>query len=241
MNISNNSTKLPVYNVNEIFLSVEGEGKRVGELTTFVRFQGCNLSCSYCDTQYACNFEKENYTQYTIDELMDKISSIGGNCKNITLTGGEPLLQEHLTQLIKELAGLGYGINLETNGATDLSVLEEIYKIAVITMDCKVESSGMKDKIVYSNFNKLRAQDVIKFVVQNEKDLDFMKRFTKIHAFLDRRGERRLGKPRIFVGAVFGTITNKEIVEYLKDNKLYGITLQLQIHKYIWEPTERGV
>lgn len=210
------------FDINEIFYSIDGEGKRSGQLCTFVRFNGCNIRCAYCDTPYAlCSMK--NYME--IDEIKDIIKKY--KCKNITLTGGEPLLQKNLLNLIKSLQD--YDINIETNGTLDIE--KYLLKNTFITMDIKTPSSREDEKNLYSNINKLRKKDILKFVVGSKEDIKFSYEIIKKYN----------PKCIIYFSPIFGKITGDEIVEEMKKYKNYDIKLQLQIHKYIWDADKRGV
>lgn len=226
--------------INEIFSSIEGEGIRTGYLVTFIRSFRCNLLCRYCDTLYAVQPEKigekteNSYIDMTVDEIIEKCKKLGN--KRITFTGGEPLIQPEALELISKLTVEGFEVNIETNGAVDLAKFVKFndefpidYKKLIITMDWKSPYSGMRDKMITENLYKLSEVDVLKFVVANKEDLDDMKEVIKD---VDCN---------IFVSPVFGQIEPKEIVEYLKENNLQNVRMQLQLHKYIWPVDMRGV
>lgn len=213
--------------VNEIFGSIDGEGLRTGELATFIRLTGCNLRCRYCDTAYAFN-EGE---LLTIEEILNKVSNIG--YKNITLTGGEPLLSKNSYKLIEELIKNNYNVNIETNGAIDITPLLD--KNVLITMDYKTKSSNMNDKMKKSNIINLRENDVLK-IVCNKNDFDDITNLLK---------ENKI-KSYIYLSPIFNEIEPSELVDYLKDLHKKGIKtdkirIQIQLHKIIWNPNKRGV
>lgn len=144
--------------VAEIFLSLQGEGVLMGTPTVFVRFVGCNLDCAWCDTNYA----KSGGVEMTVNEILDKIEHF--NTPFVSLTGGEPLLQEDINTLITSLLEESYHITLETNGSlalNELPVSEEI----MISMDMKCPSSGMTRSEMYDNLSFLSPQDQLKFVI----------------------------------------------------------------------------
>lgn len=208
--------------VNEIFYSIDGEGKRTGCPSVFVRLAGCNLRCNYCDTEYA--FSEGDLMQ--ADEIMKTIKSF--YCKNVTITGGEPLLQKNTIKLLKQLSGDGYRVIVETNGAVNIV---DAQKYASICMDWKMPSSGMSSKMLLRNISKLRKDDSLKLVVRNE-DLEYAK---KILYKWD------LECP-VYISPVFGDVKLSDIAEFVKS--YHGgntVLMQLQIHKYIWKPEERGV
>lgn len=214
--------------VVEIFESIDGEGIRAGVPVTFIRLHGCNLNCSYCDSRYAC--EGSDYTEMAVCEIVQKVQEFGHPC--ITITGGEPLLQSDVKYLIQELAGENYKINIETNG----SVRVESYmkkKNVIITLDYKCPSSGMEDKMDVENLKVLRSKDVLKFVVGSREDLDKAEEVIAQYGLQDRC--------HIFFSPVFGKIEPHEIVEYVLEKHLDSVRVQLQLHKFIWDPDKRGV
>lgn len=221
--------------INEIFYSIEGEGIRAGIPCIFIRTYGCNLNCSYCDSNYAC--KGDEYVEMTPVEILNKISDYP--TKYVTLTGGEPLLQKGAINLIEDLCRHGYKVNIETNGAVDLSSInkfrEEHWRLLsddlIITMDWKSISSGMSSAMLIDNLKYLKSQDVLKFVVGSNEDLIQMKQF------LD---SNRIYTKNIFVSPIFGDIEPKTIVEFILSNTP-NVRMQLQIHKFIWDANMRGV
>lgn len=212
--------------VNEIFSSIEGEGIRAGYPVTFIRLYGCNLHCSYCDTRYSC--EGGEFTRMTVDEILDKVADLGFH--RVTLTGGEPLIHRDVNELIMALLKAEYEVNIETNGAVYIAPYTH-YKKLIITLDYKSISSGQNSEMWLSNFPLLRKHDVLKFVVGTREDLDDMRRIVTFNNLTCN----------IYVSPVFGKIEPKEIVEYIKEHKLENCRLQLQMHKYVWPPQQRGV
>lgn len=214
------------YKVVEIFDSIEGEGKRAGELCTFVRFYGCNLNCSYCDTPYGK--EGAQYTEMELDEIIGKLTY-----KNVTLTGGEPLIQLGIRTLVAALVGLGFYVNIETNGSR--GILDIKSDNLFYTMDWKCPSSGMTDEMYSRGFLGLTDKDVVKFVVGDKNDLlkakEFMHQLSHYEA-----------NPMFYISPVFGKIEPAEIVDFMKEElKHKKVRVQLQLHKFIWDPNKRGV
>ena len=205
--------------VNEIFFSIDGEGKRAGKLAAFIRLAGCNLRCSYCDTEYA----------FTDGQLMriDEIAEAVEGWENVTVTGGEPLLQD-IHALLERLQG--HEVNIETNGSVDVTPYHA-YPWVFFTLDYKCPSSGMESSMLEKNFQTLRPQDVLKFVVGDMEDLRTAQQVCEKY------------EPRclVYLSPVFGKIEAKEIVEYMKSARYKNWRLQLQLHKYIWPPDARGV
>ena len=155
--------------VIEKFLSINGEGLKSGELAVFIRFMGCNLRCPYCDTKYS--YINPKYEELSIDEIVEYIKSC--NVFNVTLTGGEPLLQDGIYDLIIKLSNLGYRIELETNGAIDIKKYVGI-KGVVFTLDYKGPSSLMEDKMILDNYKYLGKNDVVKGYLQDREKFEFM-------------------------------------------------------------------
>ena len=207
-------------NVSEIFYSIDGEGVRAGYPSIFIRTVGCNLRCNYCDTTYA-------FTGGQIMSIGEVLTAIKQyNCKNVTLTGGEPLLAQDTIELLKQLYKQEYSVIVETNGSVDIGKAQ---KYASICMDWKVSSSGASHAMLESNIPKLRECDVLKFVVRSQ-DLQEVEEFLKNHAI----------RSAIYISPVFGDIELPEIADF---TKRYGgrIAMQVQLHKVIWSPDKRGV
>ena len=209
--------------VVEIFKSIDGEGIRVGYPVTFIRLAGCNLRCNYCDTKYS--YEDEKFTEMTPQEIYIQVYKLGG--RRITLTGGEPLIHKDVKVLVDLLIQKGYEVNIETNGSVDITLF--LYKHTIITMDYKCASSDMEDKMLLDNISKLRKQDVLKFVVSDDKDLDTVQRIYQNT------------KATVYISPVFGRIEPKQIVEYMLEHNMENCRVQVQLHKIIWNPEERGV
>ena len=209
--------------VVEIFKSIDGEGIRVGYPVTFIRLAGCNLRCNYCDTKYS--YEDEKFTEMTQQEIYNQVYKLGG--KRITLTGGEPLIHKDVKVLVDLLIQKGYEVNIETNGSVDITLFLD--KHTIITMDYKCASSDMEDKMLLDNISKLRKQDVLKFVVSDDNDLDTVQRIYQNT------------KATVYISPVFGRIEPKKIVEYMLEHNMENCRVQVQLHKIIWNPEERGV
>lgn len=216
--------------VVERFVSINGEGTRAGELAVFIRFQGCNLRCSYCDSMYA-NEPEAPCKELTPEEVYTYIRSTG--VRNITLTGGEPLLEPELPLLLNLLLeDKSLSVEIETNGAVDLSPFCTSLR-PLFTMDYKLPSSGFEASMKIGNFSLLQAQDTVKFVSGSRADLD---RALEIITQYDL-----LRRCHVYFSPVFGSIEPEEIVNFLMEHRLNGARLQLQMHKFIWDPMKRGV
>ncbi len=216
--------------VNEIFGSIDGEGLRTGELATFIRLAGCNLRCSYCDTCYA--LKVSDAEEMTISEILKKVKNIG--YKNVTLTGGEPLIHKDVEQLVSELGKNGYNVNIETNGSVpiDKYILNDN---VLITMDYKLPSSDVEHTMNLNNLKILRPTDVLKFVV-GKNDAERLKEIVNTYSI----------KSYIYLSPVFGEVKPAELVDLMKLMHKEGcdtskMRVQVQLHKIIWNPNERGV
>ena len=220
----------------EIFDSIDGEGLRAGKTATFIRLAGCNLRCSYCDTLYALFGEDEPciYEEMTVDEVMERVNKSFGR---VTLTGGEPLLHSDCDDLVKRLLSEGIEVNIETNGAVDITEFNIPDKSNMFyTIDYKLPSSGMTDKMIWKNFENLRPCDVVKFVVGSDEDVDtmraVMKKLTYIYDVM----------PHVYAGVVFGSYEPEKLAEMIINEPLFkDVVFQLQINKVIWDPDKRGV
>lgn len=215
--------------VVEHFVSINGEGKRAGELACFVRFQGCNLRCSYCDTMWA-NKANCEYEEKTPEEVLLLVKETG--VKNVTLTGGEPLLQKEIKSLIDLLMKEGLRVEIETNGAVLLAPFCEGSR-PEFTMDYKLPGSGCEEQMKVSNFSILGKEDTVKFVAGSRKDLERALEIINEYQLLERC--------HVYFSPIFGSIEPVEIVDFMIANKLNDVRLQIQMHKVIWDPDKRGV
>ncbi|WP_183278973.1 putative 7-carboxy-7-deazaguanine synthase QueE [Clostridium fungisolvens] len=219
------------FKVVEKFVSINGEGRRCGQLAIFIRFAGCNLNCSYCDTTWA-NEKNAPYDLMSSEEIYNYIKST--EVKNITLTGGEPLLQEGIIELLELIAkDKELHVEIETNGSVLLDTFSKIYNPPSFTMDYKLPSSNMEKQMNLDNFKFLTKNDTVKFVSGSIEDLE------KAKEIIDRYD--LVEKTSVYISPVFGQISLDNIVEFMKDNKMNGVNLQVQLHKIIWEPSKRGV
>lgn len=226
-----NQKTTPVYQVVEKFVSINGEGRRAGELAVFIRMKGCNLRCTYCDTLWANEADCES-TEMTVDEIVSCIEE--SKVKNVTLTGGEPLLREGMAELITAiLSDPQRRVEIETNGSVDLSPYCELERRPSFTMDYKMPDSGMEHAMCLSNMEKLSSEDTVKFVVSSRSD---MERALEIIEKYDLRE-----RTAVYFSPVFGRIEPVEMVDFLMEKKLNDVKIQIQLHKVIWDPQKRGV
>ncbi|MBR6107714.1 MAG: putative 7-carboxy-7-deazaguanine synthase QueE [Oscillospiraceae bacterium] len=217
------------YKLAEQFISINGEGQCAGELALFLRFAGCNLRCVWCDTAWACGKDAphETVTLQRLAEIAADAQAKG--VRNVTLTGGEPLLQENIAAAAEHLCKSGMRVEIETNGAVSLAPYLETG--AVFTMDYKLPSSGMERHMRTENFALLRERDTVKFVCGSREDVFRAKEIA----------EQYRPQCPLYLSPVFGQIDPAEIVEIMKAQKMGGFRLQLQLHKFIWDPMARGV
>ena len=214
--------------VIEKFVSINGEGLKQGELALFIRFKGCNLRCSFCDTLYS--FENPIYTEESISDILDFCKS--KNIKNITLTGGEPLLQKDIYELMVELSKNNFNIEVETNGAIDIKKFINIPNLS-FTLDYKLPTSLMEKHMLTENYKYITKKDSVKFVCGTIDDLNKMKEVIFKYDLIN--------KTNCIISPVFNMIKLEDIVNFMIDNNLNGVRFSLQIHKIIWDPNKRGV
>ena len=222
---------MSTYQVVEKFVSINGEGRRAGELAAFIRFKGCNLQCSYCDTSWANEpgCESERLTE---EEILSWIRETG--VKNVTLTGGEPLLRKGMEELIEAiLEDPSQRVEIETNGSVDLKPYHILKKRPSFTMDYKLPGSGMEAQMRTENFVLLNTDDTVKFVVKDYTDLCRARDVIREYDLTE--------KCHVYLSPVYGQIELEDIVNFMKDNRMNDVNMQLQMHKIIWDSEMRGV
>ena len=201
--------------INEIFYSLQGEGNWTGRPNIFIRTSGCNLRCSYCDTKYAYEDGKE----MNADEILKQISKY--HCKYVCITGGEPLLQDEVLDLIDALSKKDYKICIETNGSLNIKKISK-NKLLLISLDIKCPSSNMHAKNYLKNMSLLRKHDQLKFIIKDRRDYEYAKKILNIY------------KPacNVFFQPVWGT-DPRRLAEWIVADDL-NVRLGLQLHKMIW-------
>jgi 7-carboxy-7-deazaguanine synthase len=215
------------FKINEIFYSLQGEGSRIGQPCVFVRLQGCNLRCSWCDTMYAVEMHYP-FTEMSEDEIIRQASEYG--CKFIEFTGGEPIIHKGIAELMSKFCDLGYTVAVETNGSVPLLYID---KRVIKIMDIKCPVSGEHDKFLVDNLGYLNKHDEIKFVVASMQDLIYAKDMIESHNLNSICDE-------ILISPVTGKIKPIEIAEFILSNRL-DVRFQMQLHKIIWDKNARGV
>lgn len=209
--------------INEIYKSIQGESSKAGLPCVFVRLTYCNLRCTYCDSVYAFYDGKE----MSIFQIIDEVKKY--NCKLVEITGGEPLFQNESIDLMKQLCDEGFDVMLETSGSLSIKDIDARVKII---MDLKCPSSKMMKKNLYENVEFLKPTDEIKFVIGNREDYDWSKKIISDYRLNE--------KCEILFSVVFEQLKPVTLVEWILEDNL-NVRYQLQMHKYIWDPKQKGV
>ncbi len=209
--------------VCEIFTSIQGESSYVGLPCTFIRLSGCNLDCSYCDTQYA----REGGEEMTEDDIINEVSLIGVNL--IEITGGEPLLQNGVPQLVERLLNEGYSVLVETNGSQSIRGID---KRATVILDIKTPGSGMSDDMDLTNLDFLKPTDEVKFIIVDRDDYEWARDFVSRNALDLKCG--------VLLSPAFGRLDPEELSSWMLKDRVHA-RLNVQMHKYIFGPDRRGV
>lgn len=223
--------------ISEIFFSIQGESTTTGFPCLFVRFFGCNLSCPWCDTKYAVQHwikhpeEGKDYYSMAVDEILGAVDDYG--VKYVCLTGGEPLVQRGINNLVRKLGEKGYQVEIRTNGTIDLLLLKKLNPGLRIVMDVKCPGSRMEDtaeQTVVKNFELLGPKDEAVFVLRDRGDYDYAKNFI---------GRYRT-QATVNFSSVFDKLPYSKLAEWILKDRL-PVRLNLQIHKFIWGANKRGV
>ena len=241
--------------INEIYLSLQGESTFAGLPCVFIRLTACDLRCSYCDTAYAFTEGKKK----TLAEILEKVRQLAAPFANsklktqnsklplVELTGGEPLLQKNSLPLMKSLCDDGFTVLLETSGAHDISPVDpRVRRI----MDLKCPGSGEAGRNRWENLKHLKATDEIKFVIGTVEDYEWAKQqiaahkldavcpllFSWVHPLAPEQQNQSLKK----VPAGQTPISRRELAEKIIADAL-PVRFQIQLHKIIWPPEQRGV
>jgi 7-carboxy-7-deazaguanine synthase len=209
--------------INEIYASIQGESTHAGRPCVFVRTTTCNLRCTYCDTAYA--FTQGEAVDY--ESVLAKATSFG--IKLIEITGGEPLLQPLVSRLARDLLARGFEVLCETSGALDITLLPEGVKSIV---DIKTPGSGEEAANDYGNLKRLRPHDEVKFVLCSRADYEWARDLV--------RCERLHERSTVLFSCAFKQVEPADLARWINEDRL-PVRLNLQLHKYIWPPTKRGV
>lgn len=217
------STASPELVITEIYASIQGESTYSGLPCAFVRLTGCNLRCTYCDTEYAFY----GGTKMAIDSVVEQVRGLGINL--VEITGGEPLLQKGCVELASRLVDDGYTVLIETSGERPIDVLPEG---VVRIMDVKCPSSGESEKMNWANLAHLTTRDEVKFVIGDRADYDWASEILTRHDLPS--------KCTILMSTVFERLKPRELCAWILADHL-PVRFQLQAHKFIWDRDARGV
>jgi 7-carboxy-7-deazaguanine synthase len=209
--------------VNEIYFSIQGESTFAGKPCVFIRLTYCNLRCSYCDTEYAFYDGEE----MSIEEIIEEVKKY--NCSLVEVTGGEPLVQKDSIHLMRKLCDEDYEVLLETGGSLPI---ENIDKRVRVILDLKCPSSNMKGKNLYENLDHLKSIDEVKFVIGTREDYEWAKEIISKYKINE--------KCEVLFSVVFDKLEPITLTNWILEDKL-NVRFQLQMHKFIWKPEERGV
>jgi 7-carboxy-7-deazaguanine synthase len=210
--------------VNEIFHSIQGESTHAGRPCAFVRLTACDLRCSWCDTPYAFHEGQK----MSVDEVVGRVRDFG--CALVEITGGEPLLQKEVYPLMQRLLDEGRTVMLETGG--HLSV-DRVPDAVIRVIDVKCPGSGESGKTHWPNLDRLRPSDEIKFVIKDRADYEYARDIVARHELTGRCAA-------VHFSPVHGILEAKTLAAWVLEDRL-TVRVQLQLHKYIWDATTRGV
>jgi len=208
-----------VLKIHEIFHSLQGESTRVGLPTVFVRLTGCPLRCGYCDTAYAF----QGGENMSLEQILETVASYGA--KYATVTGGEPLAQKECIPLLEKLCDAGYGVSLETSGAMDTSRVDA--RVSVI-LDIKTPGSGEEKKNLWSNLDRLKSTDEVKFVLCGREDYDWAKQVLVERGVAD--------KCTVLFSPVYNQLHPTDLADWVLQDRL-PVRMQVQLHKILWGET----
>lgn len=209
--------------INEIFYSIQGESTSVGFPTVFIRTTGCNLRCTYCDTKYS-------YYEGSMRSIDDVIAeTTAHSAQHVCVTGGEPLLQNEIFELMRRLCDAGLSVSLETSGSKSIRNVDPRVRII---LDVKTPDSGAAESFLLENLDFLTPQTEFKFVICSQADFDFSQTFCSQYGLFK--------KFVVLFSPSYGQVSERWLAENILAKKSPA-RLQLQLHKYIWSPTQRGV
>ncbi|HUW97824.1 MAG TPA: 7-carboxy-7-deazaguanine synthase QueE [Acidiferrobacter sp.] len=202
--------------VTEIFYSLQGEARTVGWPTVFVRLTGCPLRCRYCDTAYAF----QGGERYSLDTILEDVGAYSP--RFVTVTGGEPLAQPATLPLLAALCERGYAVSLETSGALATDGVDE--RVSIV-LDMKTPGSGEVGRNLYTNLDRLRPQDQVKFVIASALDYDWARQLIDRHALTERC--------EVLFSPVHGELPAQSLADWILRDRL-AVRFQMQLHKILW-------
>jgi len=207
----------------EIYASVQGESTWAGLPCVFVRLAGCNLRCTWCDSEFTFTGGEHRL----IKEVVEEVASLGFDL--VEVTGGEPLAQRQVVPLIEQLLGRGHTVLVETSGSIDISMIPQG---AHAIMDLKPPDSGEVDANHWPNLDQLRPGDEVKFVLASRRDYEWSREVVREHDLA--------AKAPVLFSVAHGLLDPAKLSEWLVEDRL-PVRLHLQLHKFIWPPDARGV
>ena len=210
--------------INEIFHSIQGESTHAGCPCVFVRLTACDLRCSWCDTPYAFHEGQK----MSVEDIIVRVKSYG--CEVVEVTGGEPLLQKEVYPLMRRLLDDGFTVMLETGGHRSIA---EVPAEVVRVMDVKCPGSGESHRNDWTNMDHLTPRDEVKFVIRDRDDYEFARQVIEKYDLIGRVAA-------VLLSPVHGELDPKLLAGWILEDRL-KVRMQLQLHKYIWDPTTRGV
>ena len=210
--------------INEIFYSIQGESTYAGRPCVFVRLTACDLRCTWCDTAYAFHEGRKQ----TLDEVLAEVNRY--ECPLVEVTGGEPLLQDEVYPLMERLLEHGRTVLIETGGHR---TTERVPAQVITILDVKCPGSGEAHRNDWSNLARLRPHDEVKFVIKDRADYEYARDVIARHALAGRAAA-------LLFSPVHGVLDPKQLSEWVLADRLPA-RVQLQVHKYIWDPNTRGV
>lgn len=209
--------------IHEIYRSIQGESSFAGLPCVFVRLAVCDARCTWCDTPHAF----VEGTARTVEAVLEEVAGLA--CPLVEVTGGEPLLQPEVFGLMTVLADRGHRVLLETSGLRDIRPVDP--RVHVI-MDIKCPASGESERNRWDNLDALKPTDEVKLVVASREDFEWAEAVVRERLLHERFG--------VIFSPVFGKVAPADLAEWVLDTGLQ-VRMQVQLHKYIWDPKARGV
>jgi 7-carboxy-7-deazaguanine synthase len=214
----------PALTITEIYASIQGESSFAGQPCTFVRLTACDLRCAWCDTVYAFTEGRKQ----ALDDILAEVRRL--DVPLVEITGGEPLLQKNVIPLMQRLLDESYTVLLETGGHISIAdVPPGVHRI----VDVKCPGSGESGRMHWDNLDLLTPRDEVKFVIADREDFEYAREVTTTHDLVHRCGA-------VHFSPAWNLVTPADLAAWILEAKL-PVRLQLQQHKYIWEPAARRV